>query len=287
MSQLGLVAIGVTVLMIVGHFDLSVGAVFGIAGFMTVDALRNGYPWWLAICLALSVSLVAGLINGLVVTMTGLHSFIVTLGTALIFRGLLTAGTQGGGAETAVFPPQLVALFAGTLPGGFRTGIVWYTVIAVAATFFLVRTKMGNWVFAIGQNPQGAANLGVPVKRTTLLAFVLTSFLAGLAGVIQAVQYQAIDTAAGSGYELNAIAVAVIGGALLTGGYGSIPGTIIGSVIFTATQIGLVLARVPGFWFNVVVGVVLIVAVLINTVSAKRLASARPPRPVVKKGASA
>ena len=283
MSQLGMVAIGVTLLMIVGQFDLSVGAVFGIAGFMMVDTIRNGYPWQLAVALALGLAVVAGLVNGLVVTMTGLHSFIVTLGTALIFRGLLTAGTQGGGAQTTSFPPEVVAIFAGTLPGGFHTGILWYLAIAVFATVFLLRTKSGNWLFAIGQNPQAASNLGVPVKRTTLLTFVATSFLAGLAGVIQSTQYQAVDTAGGTGYELNAIAIAVIGGALLTGGYGSIVGTVVGAAIFSATQVGLILARVPGFWFNVVVGVVLVVAVLINTVSARRLAAAGSARVAAKK----
>ncbi|MBV7543067.1 ABC transporter permease [Acidovorax sp. sic0104] len=279
MSQLGMVAIGVTLLLIVGHFDLSVGAVFGIAGFLVVDSVKMGHPWWLALLLPLCVSAVAGLVNGVIVTSTGLHSFIVTLGTALIFRGLLTAGTQGGGAQTAEFPEELVRLFAYELPGGFHIGIVWYAAVALFTTLLLVRTQTGNWFYAIGQNPQGAANMGVPVKRTTIICFVSTSVLAGLGGIIQAVQYQAVDTAGGQGYELNALAIAVIGGALLTGGYGSIVGTVIGSLVFAATQVGLILARVPGFWFNVVVGVVLVVAVLINTWSIKRLASAKAPAP--------
>lgn len=277
MSQLGMVAIGVTLLLIVGHFDLSVGAVFGIAGFLVVDSVKMGHPWWFALLLPLCVSAIAGLLNGVIVTWTGLHSFIVTLGTALIFRGLLTAGTQGGGAQTAEFPRELVQLFASELPGGFHIGIIWYAVVAFLTTVLLVRTQTGNWFYAIGQNPQGAANMGVPVKSTTIISFVLTSVLAGLGGIIQAVQYQAVDTAGGQGYELNALAIAVIGGALLTGGYGSIVGTVIGSMVFAATQVGLILARVPGFWFNVVVGVVLVVAVLINTWSIKRLASAKSP----------
>ncbi len=134
------------------------------------------------------------------------------------------------------------------------------------ATLFLLRTRMGNWAFAIGQNPTAAKNLGVPVARTTVTLFALSGFTSGVAGVVVAVQYFSIDANRGVGWELIAIAMTVIGGTLLTGGYGSVLGTVLGAFMYAMVNAGLLLVGLQGYWVNIFLGIVVLVAVLINRV---------------------
>ena len=155
--------------------------------------------------------------------------------------------------------------------------MLWFIVTAILATLFLLRTRMGNWTFAIGQNQTAARNLGVPVARTTVALFTLSGFTSGLAGVVVAVQYFSIDANREIGWELIAIAMAVIGGTLLTGGYGSVIGTVLGALMYAMVNDGLLLVGLQGYWVNIFLGVVVLVAVLINRLVITRFVM-RPDR---------
>jgi len=271
-AELGIVAIGVTLLMIGGHIDLSIGAVVGISSYMAVYFTSIGLPPAVAFAGALGVACLLGLINGLLVVRTGLSSFIVTLGTMNVFRGLLTAWT-GGFPVSAEIGEPMRSLVSGPLLGGFRMSLVWFALLIIAATILLLRTRFGNWTYAVGQNPDAARNLGVPVERTTISLFVLCSLCGGIAGIVQVARFQSVDALRGEGTELLAIAITVIGGTLLTGGYGSAIGSMFGALIFGMVQVGLVLVGAPGYYFKTLVGATLVGAVLINQSFTKLVAT--------------
>ncbi|MBV8797680.1 MAG: ATP-binding cassette domain-containing protein, partial [Hyphomicrobiales bacterium] len=263
-AQYGIVAVGVTLLMIAGHFDLSVGAIVGLTGWaMYYFGNVLGLPPILTILCTLVVGTLLGALNGVIQVRTGLPSFIITLATSLVYRGVLTMNTSGF-PVVVKFPASYAQLIAGKLFFGYRMSVVWFIVVAALATLFLVRTRMGNWAFAIGQNPTAAKNLGVPVARTTVTLFALSGFASGVAGVVVAVQYFSIDANRGVGWELIAIAMTVIGGTLLTGGYGSVLGTVLGAFMYAMVNAGLLLIGLQGYWVNIFLGIVVLVAVLIN-----------------------
>src|ERR1700722_6318690 len=263
-AQYGIVAVGVTLLMIAGQFDLSVGTIVGLTGWaMFYFGNVLGLPPIPTILCALAVGTLLGALNGIIQVRTGLPSFIITLATSLVYRGILTMNTSGF-PVVVKFPASYAQVIAGKLFFGYRMSIVWFLVVAALATLFLLRTRMGNWAFAIGQNPTAAKNLGVPVARTTVTLFAMSGFTSGVAGVVVAVQYFSIDANRGAGWELIAIAMTVIGGTLLTGGYGSALGTVLGAFMYAMVTAGLLLVGLQGYWVNIFLGIVVLVAVLIN-----------------------
>ena len=265
-AQYGIVAVGVTLLMIGGQFDLSVGAIVGLTGWsMYFFGQQLGLPPVVTILLSLTFGTSLGFINGAIVVRTGLASFIVTLAMNMVYRGFLTMQTSGMPIVVR-FPDDLSQILSGPVIGGYRMSIIWFAIATIVATWFLLRTRTGNWVFAVGQNRLAARSLGVPVGRTTLLLFSISGFTSALAGVIMATQYGSIDAGRGVGWELYAIAITVIGGTLLTGGYGSVVGTVLGAIFYAIVQGGLILVGIQGYWVNILFGVVLIVAVLLNRV---------------------
>ena len=263
-AQYGIVAVGVTLLMIAGHFDLSVGTIVGLTGWaMFYFGNVLGLPPILTILCALGVGTLLGALNGVIQVRTGLPSFIITLATSLVYRGILTMNTSGF-PVVVKFPASYAQLIAGKHFFGYRMSLLWFIGVAALATLFLLRTRMGNWAFAIGQNPTAAKNLGVPVARTTVTLFAMSGFTSGVAGVVVAVQYFSIDANRGVGWELIAIAMTVIGGTLLTGGYGSVLGTVLGAFMYAMVNAGLLLVGLQGYWVNIFLGIVVLVAVLIN-----------------------
>jgi simple sugar transport system permease protein len=280
-AQLGIVAVPVSLLMISGEFDLSVGSMVGAAGMiMAVTVVEYGLPLIVGIVLAFAVALAVGLFNGYVVVRTGLPSFIVTLGMLFALRGLtigfarlLTGRTQiGMGSEVSESP--LTPLFAGTL-GEFSVSIIWWVGLALLGTWVLQRTVFGNWVFGAGGNANAARNVGVPVSRVKITLFVCTSLSAALLATIQVLDAGSADVLRGELLELQAIAAAVIGGVLLTGGYGTVVGALFGALIFGMVQQGIFFTGVNTDWFQVFVGVMLLVAVLFNNFIRKRASEAR------------
>jgi simple sugar transport system permease protein len=280
-AQYGIVAVGVTVLMIGGHFDLSVGTIVGLTGWaMYYFGNVLGLPPIATILCALAFGALLGAINGILQVRTGLPSFIITLATSLVYRGLLTMETSGF-PVVVKFPADYAQTIAGKHLFGYRMSLLWFLVVALLATLFLLRTRMGNWAFAIGQNPTAAKNLGVPVARTTVTLFALSGLTSGIAGVVVAVQYFSIDANRGVGWELIAIAMAVIGGTLLTGGYGSVLGTVLGAFMYAMVNDGLLLVGLQGYWVNIFLGVVVLVAVLINRMVIDRFVMT-PDRPALE-----
>jgi simple sugar transport system permease protein len=286
-SELGIVAIGMTLLMIGGHFDLSVGAVLGLSSWFTVTLMNQyGVPAPLAFAGALVLAGCLGFVNGFIVIKARINAFVVTLGTMLLYRGSLIALT-GGFPITVPIPLEVKWIVAGAnLPGGFQMSLVWFLLIVASATVLLLRTRLGNWIQAAGQNPNAARNLGVPVDRITILLFVQCSVLAGVTGCIQVARFATVDATRGQGVELQAIAVTVIGGTLLTGGYGSAIGTALGAVVFAMIGIGLVLNRVPGYYYMIIQGAIVIAAVSMNTLVTKGIAAARPLGGLIRGGGS-
>jgi len=275
-AELGVVSIGVTLLMIGGHFDLSVGAVLGLTSYVATVLMRDfGVSPLVAAPAAIAAGAALGGVNGALVVRFRIHSFVVTLGTMLIWRGVVIALT-GGFPITVKIPPLFRDVMAGPLLFGFRLSMLWFFAVGALGTFVLTRTRFGNWIQARGQNEQAARNLGVPVDGVTIALFMITSALGALTGVIQVARFASVDALRGEGIELQAVAVTVIGGTLLSGGYGSVIGTMLGAVTFGVIQVGLVLAGAPGHFFRTLTGLIVVTAVILNTSVARRMARSRP-----------
>jgi simple sugar transport system permease protein len=273
-SITGIVVIGVAMLMISGEFDLSVGSTFAVASYVFALSMNAGVPPLLALILALAGSAFLGLINGLIVVGTGIPSFITTLGTMLAYRGIARALGGGGFARYLDDPMLLFTVLNGgierlnqlfTPPSNFRVSIIWFLLIAIVMSLVLRRMRYGNWVYAVGGNPGAALSQGVPVNRVKLLNFVLTGSLAGLAGVVQFCHRCSVDPLRGEGMELVAVTACVIGGVRLTGGYGTILGACVGVLLLQMLEQGLVLMQVPVQVFRAVAGLILLIAVVVNT----------------------
>ncbi|WP_292599301.1 ABC transporter permease [Mesorhizobium sp.] len=275
-AELGIVSVGATLLMIGGHFDLSVGAVLGLTSYVCVVLMRDyGFDPVSASVIAIMVGAALGAINGYLVVRFRIHSFVVTLGTMLVWRGVLIALT-GGFPMTVEIPASFRAAMAGPLLNGFRMSLFWFFLVGVLATILLSRSKLGNWIQARGQNENAARNLGVPVDRVTIILFMICSGLSAVAGILQVARFASVDALRGEGFELQAVAVTVIGGTLLSGGYGSVLGAALGAITFGMIQVGLVLAGAPGHLFKTLTGIIVIGAVILNTSISRRMSKSRP-----------
>jgi simple sugar transport system permease protein len=282
-APLGILAVAVALLMIAGEFDLSIGSIIGCAG-MTIMLLTRHYDWplWPAIAVAAGLSLAIGFGNGYLVVRTGLPSFIVTLGTLFAFRGLtiavsrqLTRRTQLGGLDEVSGFGAAQTLFASDVFGQFRVTVLWWLGLAVLATWVLLRTRFGNWIFAAGGAPEAARKMGVPVARVKVALFMTTALAACLVAVTQVVRFTGADALRGEQQEFRAIIAVVIGGTLLTGGYGSAVGAVLGALIFGMVQQGIVITGVDADWFQVFLGVMLVAAVIFNNFVRRRASEAR------------
>jgi simple sugar transport system permease protein len=279
-APLGILAVAVALLMIGGEFDLSVGSLIGFSG-MTIMVLvfpkdGGGFGWslWPAIAMALLIAIISGLFNGSLVMSTKLPSFIITLATLFIFRGLaialtryFTNRTQLGHLDTVSGYALADNLFAHQIHifgAKFSVSILWWIALTLLATWVLLRTRPGNWIFGAGGDADAARNQGVPVNRTKIALFITTAVAAWLVAVVQVVEFTGSDTLRGTLQEFYAIIAVVIGGTLLTGGYGSAIGAFFGALIFAMVQQGIIITGVNGDWFRVFVGVVLVVAVVFN-----------------------
>lgn len=281
-AELGILAAPVALLMIAGEFDLSIGSTMAASGMtIALCSTELGWPLWAGIAAAVALSLCVGLVNGLIVTRTRLPSFIVTLGTLFILAGgtigvtrLVTGRTQVGGLEETGGFGVAEKLFAGRL-GPFSISVLWWVAVTALAAWVLVRTRPGNWIFAVGGAPDAARRMGIPVSRVKIVLFMTTSLAACLVATFQAVLFRGTDVLRGTGKELEAILAAVLGGTLLTGGRGSVIGAACGALLFGMVQQGIVFSGVDSDWYKVFLGVVLILAVLLNSSVQMRTAEAR------------
>lgn len=261
--ELGLIALAMTLLMTSGEFDLSVGSVFGLTP-VVMWALFNGtdIPLELAFLCAITIAISIGLINGWFVTYLKIPSFLVTLGMLLVARGTALYITDGFPQRTWNASGEWLS---GFLVGDIQMGalrlymsLFWFILIACALHYTLQKTKIGNWIQASGGNAQAARARGVRVDATKIKLFVLSSALAGFAGIISSIRTSAANPNSGTGYELEVIAMVVIGGTALMGGRGTIVGTVIGIFILRLMRNGIVMIGVPGLAYNIFIGAIIL-----------------------------
>jgi len=274
-AELAILGVPVALLMIGGEFDLSVGSMVGATGII-IAILSTQFGWniWAAIVVAFIFAVLVGMLNGYLVMRTRLPSFIVTLGTAYILFGvtsgvtsIVTGLTVVSGVDQAAGYNSAHTLFATALGGGqqFPIELIWALALVALATWLLLGTSFGNWIFGVGGDAQSSRNIGVPVTRVKILLFVGTAVCACLLATIQVVTFATADVLRGQGSEFYAIVAAVVGGVLLTGGYGSAIGAMFGALAFGIVQVGIVFAGVNAEWYKAVIGVILLLAVVINS----------------------
>lgn len=264
-SELGIMAVGVCFLMIAGEFDLSVSSVFAIAPMIGAVVARSGAPLIVGIFVGLLVAAGIGFINGQLVLRTGVPSFIVTLGGLMFYRGVILAVSRGFPVDY-LEPAALMHFLGGrTAFFGLRWSGLWFIILVVIFQIILARTRYGNHVSAVGGNPGTAKAVGIDVWRVKLTNFMLCSLTAAMAGFMRFGRFRSVDPTSGQLMELEAIAACVIGGALLTGGYGSIVGAFVGAFLMGVMRSGLILAGAPPYWYQGFIGVVLVISVILNT----------------------
>ena len=287
----GILAVPVGLLMIAGEFDLSTGVMSG-ATAIVMALLVGKYHWdaWLAIVGTLVFATAVGLLNGVVVVKTKLPSFIVTLATFFVLRGITVGGvlllnhgsTQVGingahpsGLSSAkqIFGSSFFS--SGSLPSGYSTAILWFIVVTIIGQWVLSRTTFGNWIFASGGDQNAARNIGVPVARTKVLLFLGTALAAALVGIISFTQASSAVSEQGVGYEFFYIIAAVVGGCFLTGGYGSAIGAALGACIIGMAFEGVIYAGWDSSWNFTFLGAILFLAVGVNTLIYRRALKAR------------
>ena len=309
---LGILAVGAALLMIAGEFDLSIGSMIGFAGMMmAIPCLYWGWPVWLSVLFAFALAMLLGWLNGWLVVKTGLPSFIVTLAFYFILRGLslaisvlLTGKTILSSTGDAILRDLIAAdplvqwlfqghvlkdLFNGLAHAGWMAArddgtalaigvpkvIAWWWLLTGVGAFVLARTPVGNWILAIGGDANAAKNLGIPVARVKVGLFVFMAFCATLFAVLQVADAGSAAADRGLQKEFEAIIAAVIGGCLLTGGFGSVIGAALGAVIFGVVQIGIGYTSIDNNWYRVFLGGMLLAAVLFNNYVRRRVVLGR------------
>lgn len=308
-SQLGIIAIGACLLMIAGEFDLSIGSMIGFAGMSMAMMMKWGLPFGLgaaspamAFAMTLTMTLAIGCLIGNIVVRSGLSSFIVTLGFLFVLRGLTEVSfrefnegsTQISGLPDFKLDDGVAYLFGGDTfkwlfrffydigwnvnrkgdlwAPGLDAKVAWWLVIALAAHVVLSRTQLGNWIYATGDDREAARANGVPVRKVKIGLFMFTAFCATIFAACQVFDTNTADAAKGNLKELEAIAAAVVGGTVMTGGFGTVVGAIFGAVIFGLVQNSVFyIPWIDGSYYRVFLGAVLLIAAFANENIRKRI----------------
>lgn len=268
-ANLGVIAIPVGLLMIAGELDISVGAMVPF-GAMTVAVISGHYGLsiWLGIAVAMTFGILVGLINGYMVIKTAVPSLIVTLGSLFAVQGivlgltvLITKSTSV--ALTTEGPAK--AIFGDFVFGGqLQAMVIWWLVVTAVYIFVVHFSRFGNWIFAMGGDKVSARNAGIPTERLTITLFVLSSTSAAFVGMCQAILYNSAQVAGGQSFIFNAIISVVVGGVLLTGGFGSVVGIFFGTITFAIVNQGIYYTDFDRNWSSLIIGVLLLLAVLMN-----------------------
>ncbi|MFN7598073.1 MAG: ABC transporter permease [Cereibacter sp.] len=265
LPETALVAVGVTLLMISGEFDLSVGSVFALMPMTMAVLVVAGWPFWAAVAVGLLLCAFIGFLNGWLTIRFDIPSFITTLGMLFMARSL-TVVISGG------FPPRIKPgevpswIFVGFVDDGglIRASVLWFIAIAILISLLLSRTNFGNWVRATGGFLPAASAMGIPTGKVKIACFMICSVLAGFAGMIQSLRLNSFLPSIGEGMELQAVAAAVIGGTSLAGGVGSIIGGLIGAILIRVIDNGMVMSQIDSNWFKFAIGALTIFAVVGN-----------------------
>lgn len=267
-ASIGIVALPIGLLMIAGELDISIGSLIP-AGSMTVAIISGHFhfPIAVGIIAALSVGALVGLINGVLVVRTAVPSFIVTLGTLFAVAGLVLGLSVilTGTTSVALKAGPEAKFFLGHFIGGiYQVLIFWWIGISILFAFVLHFTRFGNWIFAMGGDKVSARNAGIPTDRMTILLFMISGTCATFVGLAQAILYNSAQVSAGQSYIFNAIISVVVGGVLLTGGYGSVFGIVLGTLTFAVVNQGIYFTPFDANWASLIIGVMLLLAVLMN-----------------------
>jgi simple sugar transport system permease protein len=276
-STIGIMAVGVGLLMIGGEFDLSSGVAVTTSSLAaSIISYNLHLNLWVGAALALVVALAVGFFNGYLVMKTKIPSFLITLSTFFMLTGINLAVTKliaGQVATPSVSDMQGFdsgrAVFASSIslgPINVRITVLWWILFTAVATYVLFKTRIGNWIFAVGGNQDSARAVGVPVTKVKIGLFMVVGFCAWFVGMHLLFSFNTIQSGQGIGNEFFYIIAAVIGGCLLTGGYGTAIGTLIGAFIFGMTNQGIVYAGWNPDWFKFFLGAMLLFAVIANNV---------------------
>lgn len=280
-ANLGIVAIPVGLLMMSGELDISIGAMIP-AGSMTT-AIISGYygmPIFVGMLAALALGVAVGLVNGILTIRTTVPSLIITLGTLVAMQGVVLAGAKllTGGASVSLASPAWAKFLFGQLIGGsHQIVVVWWVIFALLFTFIVHMTKYGNWLFAMGGDRESARNAGIPVNRMTIILFILSSTSATFVGMCGAILFNSAQVSGGMNYIFNTIVSIVVGGTLLTGGFGSVVGIFFGTLTFAVVSQGIYFTQIDRNWSSLIIGAMLLIAVAMNE-SFRKLALSYAPK---------
>jgi simple sugar transport system permease protein len=267
-ANLGIVAIPVGLLMIAGELDISIGAMIP-AGSMTTAILTGYYelPVIAGMAGALGLGVLVGLVNGILTVRTTVPSLIITLATLVAMQGIVLSASVllTGNASVAITAPAWAQRIFGSFIGpSHQVIILWWVALTAVFAFVLHQTRLGNWIFAMGGDKVSARNAGIPTAALTIALFVLSATCASFVGMCQAILFNSAQVSGGMSFIFNAIVSVVVGGVLLTGGYGSVAGIFVGTLTFAVVNQGIYFTDLDRNWSNLIIGVMLLAAVAMN-----------------------
>ncbi|MFQ6065850.1 MAG: ABC transporter permease [bacterium] len=262
-SEFSIIALGVGLLMVSGEFDLSVGSMLVFCSFIFIKLFEMGMNLFLAGGITLGLGAFLGFLNGLITTKAHIPSFITTLGTMMLWRGMTLILSQGFQRpfDPAV-SPLLGSILTGKIAGFLPVQAIWFGVFGLILGVGLHFHKFGNWVYATGDNREAARAMGINTDRVKTICFMVVGILCAFVAVMQIIRVSTFSSRVGDGWELKAIAASVVGGTSLMGGIGSMAGIFLGALTISVIENGLVILRIPYFWTYIVFGLVIISSVL-------------------------
>lgn len=268
-ARIGIVALPVGLLMISGEIDISIGAMIP-AGAMTTAIISGHYdlPIVFGILGALAIGVLVGSINGMLAVRTSVPPLIITLATLVAMQGVVLAGSRllTGSASVPLNAPDWAKTIFGNLMfgGSHQVIIVWWVILAVIFWFFMHHTKYGNWIYAIGGDKESARNAGIPVNGMTILLYIMTATAASFVGMCHSILFNSAQVSGGMNDIFNIIVSVVVGGVLLTGGFGSVAGIFVGALTFAIVNKGIDFTAIDRNWSNLIIGIMLLLAVGMN-----------------------
>jgi simple sugar transport system permease protein len=287
-ANLGIVAIPLGILMIAGEIDISVGAMIP-AGSMSI-AIASGYyglPIVVGIIISLGIGVLVGLVNGLLTVRTSVPSLIITLGTLVAMQGIVLSAsvmlTHSAGVPLTA-PEWSKTIFGQLLGGSYQVIILWWLALTAIYFFVMHHTRYGNWIFAMGGDKESARNAGIPTRRMTIALFVLSATSASFVGMCGAILFNSAQVSGGMNYIFNVIVSVVVGGVLLTGGFGSVIGIFFGTLTFAVVNQGIYFTNIDRNWSSLIIGMMLLLAVLMNNLFRKMAVNYSPRKQEVRTG---
>ena len=267
-ANLGIVALPIGLLMIAGELDISIGAMIP-AGAMTIAIVSGHYgmPIIVGMVASLALGVVVGLVNGILTVRTAVPSLIVTLGTLFAVQGLVLGVSVllTGTTSVALYSPNWTRwLFGRFIANSFQVIIFWWLLVAVVYGFIVHYTRYGNWLFAMGGDRESARNVGIPTDKVRIILFIASSVSAAFVGMCQTILYHSAQVSGGMSFIFNSIVAVVVGGVLLTGGFGSVIGIFFGTLTFAIVNQGIYFTHFDANWASLIIGILLLLAVLMN-----------------------